>query len=255
MSLGIVGVGGLSFAIVSGLCESPGFMEDVVLSPRNAEKAAELARKYGQVRVAASNQEVLDACDTILVTVLPKNVEEVLRELRFRPDHHAIHVAAAMRLERVMPLFAPATRVARGVPLPFAARRIGPTVLFGADERISGLFAHVGEVVNVATERELEILATITALMVPYYGLVKELVDWGAGKGLDAADGIRYTASMYEALSVLMRERCTPDMEAFLAENTTPGGMNEYSLGHIRERGGYAPWVESLETVGKKYGL
>ena len=38
----------------------------LVLSPRNAEKAAELAQSLRNARVAASNQDVVDACDVVV---------------------------------------------------------------------------------------------------------------------------------------------------------------------------------------------
>ena len=61
---GFVGVGTMSSAIVRGLCTLPFPPPSIVLSPRGAEKAAALAAEFGpqMVRVASSNQEVVDSC-------------------------------------------------------------------------------------------------------------------------------------------------------------------------------------------------
>src|SRR5262245_27633435 len=75
MTLGFVGTGTIAAPIVDGLCsvrpETP-----IVVSPRNAATAAALAARHGNVRVAKSNQEVLDTSDMVVLAVRPQVAEE-----------------------------------------------------------------------------------------------------------------------------------------------------------------------------------
>ena len=62
-----------------------------------------------------------------------------------------------------------------------------------------------------------------------------------------------YSSIMNETLSSFMRTDCGEDVESFLVENSTPGGVNELGLKLLRERGFYGEWREVLEKVYERY--
>ena len=86
LAYGVIGVGSIAAAMVVGWCDGVVDAPEVVLSPRNAERSAELAARFDSVRVATDNQAVVDAADVVVVCLLPGNAVEVLSGLRFRPD-------------------------------------------------------------------------------------------------------------------------------------------------------------------------
>ena len=57
---GVLGVGALASAIVTGLCDGVEDPPDVLLSPRNSATASGLAARFPTVTVAADNQGVVD---------------------------------------------------------------------------------------------------------------------------------------------------------------------------------------------------
>ena len=68
--LGIVGVGAIAEAIVTGLCEGEDTEVTIHLSPRSAGRASRLAARYPSVHVAESSQAAVErpsscscACD------------------------------------------------------------------------------------------------------------------------------------------------------------------------------------------------
>ncbi len=128
-------------------------------------------------------------------------------------------------------------------------------MLYGDDVKSKALLGLLGSVLKVSTEKDLEILAAITGMMVSYYASVGETVKWGMSKGIDFQSVLQYTTFMNEALSTLMRNDCTENIETFLLENTTPCGMNELGLKIMRDSNAYKPWVEALEQIGKHYKL
>lgn len=256
VKVGFIGTGGIATALAKGFCSSPEFKGKVFVFDINAERTTALKEQYpDKIVVALSNQELVDNVDVVFPTLLPSVLAKVAPSINFRKENHIIHIAAGTKIAKAASWFSPAESVVRAVPLPFAARRIGPAVLFGEDRLSYELLSLLGAVVKVKTEKDLEVLASVTGIMVPYYGLVGEIVRWCMTKGLDFRSALDYTTYMNEALSTLMRQDCTENIEAFMLENTTPNGMNELGWNEMKATNGYKPWRDSLEKIGKYYDL
>src|SRR3546814_4767767 len=82
--LGLIGTGTIAAAIVEGLALSGN--EPILLSPRNADISAALARRISHVGVASVNQAVIDASDLVILAVRPQNADAGLGPLRFCPE-------------------------------------------------------------------------------------------------------------------------------------------------------------------------
>ena len=109
--------------MVVGWCDGVADAPAVVLSPRSAERSADLAARFDTVRVAADNQAVVDEADVVVVCLLPGNAAEVLAGLRFRPDQAVVSAVAGVDVARLREVVAPASEVARSIPLPAVATR------------------------------------------------------------------------------------------------------------------------------------
>ena len=175
MTLGFLGTGTITSAMVTGLERSG---DAIVLSPRNAAIAADLAHRFSRVSVAGSNQEVLDRSDTVVVAVRPQIVQEVLSALRFRPDHAVISLVSGLPVRRISALIAPASRIARAVPLPAAAKRRSPTAIYPDDPETVALFGLLGAAFAVETEDRFDALCTATATMATYFAFAGASSSW-----------------------------------------------------------------------------
>ena len=82
MRLGFVGTGTITTALVTGLCTAARPPERILVSPRNAEKAAALAEAFPRVAVAKDNQAVIDGSDWVFRAVLPRIAREGLESGR-----------------------------------------------------------------------------------------------------------------------------------------------------------------------------
>ncbi|MGH7211159.1 MAG: NAD(P)-binding domain-containing protein [Acetobacteraceae bacterium] len=147
--LGFIGCGTITAAIVTGLNAS-GYDGPIAVSPRNAQVSADLARRFANVTVAATNQAALDACDVAILAVRPQILAAVLPELRFRPDHQVIRLVAATSLAYLRAGPAPAAAVTRAVPLPMVARRQGPTAIYPASPVAKALFDALGSAIELS---------------------------------------------------------------------------------------------------------
>ena len=99
MTYGIVGVGAIAAAIVTGLCEQVRDAPAIVLSPRNASRAADLASRFPTVRVARSNQEVIDGSSVLLLCIRPQDARSVLSGLKFSSQQPIVSMLAGISIE------------------------------------------------------------------------------------------------------------------------------------------------------------
>jgi pyrroline-5-carboxylate reductase len=249
MTIGFIGTGNIASALVRGLCTADRPPPGILVSPRNAEKASRLAAEFARVQVAESNQAVVDGSDCVVLAVLPKAAEEVLRALTFRSEQRIVSLVALTPVARVRDLVHPAKIVVRAVPLPSAARRLGPIALYPTDAEVIRVLEGVGTPVPAANERDLHVLWALTALIAPYFALLEEICGWAVAAGVESSTARTYLASMFHALSVLAMEDGGVGFGELRVEATTPGGLNEQALREIRDLGGHRSFLNALDSI------
>src|SRR5215216_4341250 len=109
---GVLGVGALASAIVTGLCDGVANPPTIVLSPRNAPASAALAARHPSVSVATDNQAVINAADLVFVT-LRRAHADLLGDLTWRPEQVVVSAVGGLPLAQLTELVAPASQVAR----------------------------------------------------------------------------------------------------------------------------------------------
>lgn len=256
-NVGFIGCGTLGGSIAEGLAGTPEYRGKIIISePFNKARAEKLALKYhDKVELVNSHEKLLEKADIIFPTVLPAVLPEVVRGLKFCSHHKIIHVAAGVSLAQAAGYYTGAGKVLRAVPLPFAARRMGPQVLYGDDAECETLFTYFGTLIKVPAEKDLEVLAVHTALMVPYYAIVSEVVEWSKKKGMALENARDYICAMNAALSALLVDDGITDIPAYMKSIATAGGTNEEAQRILTEKDAYSPWQTAMESVGTRYGL
>jgi pyrroline-5-carboxylate reductase len=249
MRLGFIGTGTIASAIVRGL--GAGFAEQstVTLSPRNADVAAGLARQFAHVSVAADNQAVLDASDVVILAIRPQIARSVLQELSFREDHHVISLIATAKLETLIELVAPASTVAKAVPLPAVAFGQGPTAIFPPDPVAADLFDRIGTASEVDRPEIFDALTAATATMASYFGFAGSIASWLANQGVPASEARRYVGAIFGGLAATANDAAGTSFPVLATEHATPGGINEQLLKHLVDRHVFADMHEGLDEI------
>jgi len=250
MKLGFLGTGAITSAMVTGLNLSGG--RPIVLSPRNAAMAAGLARQFPQVTVGASNQQVVDECATVVIAVRPQIAEGVLAELRFRPDHDVISLVSGYSVHRLSGLVAPATRIARAVPLPSAVRRRSPTAIYPGNAEAVALFALLGTAFAADTEHDFDAFCVATATMATYFAFADGAASWLARNGIPPAQARDYIARLYAGLSNTSIEEPARSFQELADDHATRGGINEQVLTQLTEHGTFERFSECLDGVMRR---
>jgi len=235
MEYGVLGVGAIGAAIVTGLCENVDEPLEVLLSPRNARIAAGLAQRFATVDVAADNQAVVDGAPVVVVCVRPQVAQAVLSELRFPADRVVISAMAGVPVNTLQRLVAPATDVARAIPLPSVARRDGITPVHPPNAAATALFDRLGETVELADVRAFDAFSASTATIAAHFAYLNAIAAWLESQEIPAPAARRYVASMFAGLAEATRsgER----FEQLAREHATSGGINDQFLNAL-ERGG-----------------
>jgi pyrroline-5-carboxylate reductase len=245
---GILGVGAIATAIVRGLCEGVAAPPPVVLSPRNAERAAGLAASLPSVRVATGNQAVVDASDVVVVCLLPTVAADVLAGLDFRADQAVVSAVAGLPVARLAELVTPASDVARSIPLPAVAKRESVTPVHPARRAVTGLFDRLGGSLVVDDETAYESVAAASATVAAHFRYLGTIADWLAVRGVPGAEARRYVAHTFAALSDELGS-ADADFVALAGAHTTPGGLNEQFARHLEQAGVYAEVRAGLDAV------
>jgi pyrroline-5-carboxylate reductase len=244
--VGIIGVGHLAGYLVEGLRRARPDLE-IVLSPRNAVRAAELASQFG-ARVARSNQEVAESTEVILLTTRPAEAVAAMGELALRPGQLIISAAATVRLRELQPAAAPGT-VVRALPLSCAAINASPTLLYPDNQRVRAVLELVGTVHILESEDAFVRASAITALYGWAFALLEETVRWTEEGGMPrevARSLVLETMRGAASLALAQPEQELADLLAALA---TPGGITRQGLAIVRGSGGLRAWTEALDAV------
>ena len=245
---GILGVGSIAAAIVTGLCDGVADPPDVVLSPRNADRAADLEARLPSVRVATDNQEVVDQSEVVIVCLLPVHASHVLSGLTFRADQAVVSAIAGLHLARLAELVAPVTDVARSIPLPAVATRGSVTPVHPATAVAAGVFDRLGGTMEIADEIAYESVAAASATVAAHFRYLATIADWLSGHGIPRLDAQRYVAATFGALSTELGSP-GPDFAALTQTHMTPGGLNEQFARDIAAAGTYDAVRVGLDAV------
>jgi pyrroline-5-carboxylate reductase len=247
-SIGFIGTGRIAGAVIEGLLRGAGPAPAIVVSPRNASRAAALAATYPTVSVAAENQAVIDRSRTVFLCVRPQVALEVLRPLSFSPRQTVISLiplpAAAVR-----PHVAPAGVFVRALPLPTCAQGLGAVPYWPAGDAARELLSRLGRPLPLESEHELSVLWAATALIAPFYTLLDTAGGWAARNGVDPRTATDYVAEMFHALAAAAVEGPDDRFGLLAAEGATPRGLNEQALGMIRDAGAYDRVREALDAI------
>lgn len=245
MALGFVGAGHITAAMVEGLraAASP---EPIVLSPRNAAVAAELAARLPHVRVATSNQEVVDASEIVFLAVRPPVAPEVVGALRFRADQIVVSLIALRPEAEMQALVGPVAALVRAVPLPSSARRLGPIAYFPEVPRVRDLLARIGTPVLARNEAEFHRLWSLTGLIAPHYRVMDTLATWEAEGGVAREAAEAFIRALFHCLAAMAE---TGSLDSLAHQAQTPGGINEQALRVLEDADAFGPWRAALDAV------
>jgi len=245
-TVGFVGTGHFASYLVEGLCRAGGAPR-LVVSPRNAAKAAQLSERFG-VEVAGDNQAVVDAADVVILTTRPGVAVEVLSTLRFRPGQRLISMASTLSLARYANRVAPA-RALRAITTSAAALGHGPVLLFPDEPALHELLSRWGPVEPVPDEAAFKVASIYPVYYAVLFRLIAEGARFGTDNDLEPKLARRLaTATMAGAAAMAARDAEVP-LDTLIESLATRGGLSEHALRELDAESALAAWRRALAKI------
>lgn len=248
-AIGFIGVGTIAAATVHGLrARWPDLR--IHLSPRSAETSRALAASDPLISREDSNADVVAASRTVVLSMLPAQLDDVVRELRFRPDQIVVSCVAGAPLSHVEALVAPA-RACRLVPLPMIARHEGPILLHPALPETRRLFNGLGDLIEPGSEEVFRAFATGSAMMSSLLALQAAAAGWIVERGGSQEEAATYVASLFRAVAETAVRTRPAERSGLISGHETPGGMNERVRSTLEQDGWFGRLGRAFDHVLK----
>jgi pyrroline-5-carboxylate reductase len=245
---GILGVGEIGAAIVTGLCEGVEDAPRILLSPRNAGRAAALAGRYPSVSTAPDNQTVIDNCATIVLSVRPADGRALLGGLAFRSGQAVVSAMAGVPNDELAALVAPARDIARAIPLPPVSRRAGITPVHPGTAAARALFGRLGGASDTDDPGAFEAMSAATATIAAHLRYVSTISGWLSAHGVAREQAARYVRSIFASMAEDLGGS-PADLDQLARAHATPGGLNERLAAMLAEAGVFNAVIASLDAI------
>jgi pyrroline-5-carboxylate reductase len=243
---GVIGVGHLMRHLTPGLL-SGGSPPELLLSPRGAETAAFLARRYC-LEVAPDNRTIVERCDLVLVAVRPFQVADATRGLPWRRGQTVVSLCAGMAIPDILPHVAPA-RVVRAMPVTAAEFSESPTCVFPADPAVNALLARAGPVIALAKEADFEAASVMACYYTWTQKLINKMTGWLTVQGIDEATARRLVAAMTRAGATTVLERPSDSLDSLVEELCRPESYSLQGLNVLGEHKAFEAWLAAANAL------
>jgi len=252
MRLGFIGTGKIAFSVITGICTSKISFQKIFVSPRNRNIAQKLKKKFRKVNIAKTNQEIVDKCNWIFLAVTPKIGKKILPKLKFRSNQKVISFIATINLTQLKKTLGKKIKIVRAIPLPPISLKKGPVPICPPDKQVKSFFDKIGTTVEVKNEKLSKNFWATSAMMAPFYEILKVLSDWLVKRGIKRNEAQKYITSLFVALSVDSVNNSVKHLKHLVKDSQTPGGLNEQAVKQLRKAGFYRSLAKSLNSILKR---
>ena len=251
----ILGAGMMGETILAGLLRAGRPAEQLVISERRPDRAAELAVRHGVT--VFDNVKAAGFANTLLIVVKPQDVEGLLGEIAasIRPGTLVISLAAGVTtafLERHLPAGTSVVRVMpntpalvdQGMSALSPGSHCAPEQLARAQELLAG----TGVVIQVP-ERYQDAITAISGSGPAYVFYVAEaMIEAGVLLGLPRATSTELVVQTLYGAATMLKE--TGTHPSILREQvTSPGGTTIAALRLLDDRGVRAAFLSAMEAA------
>lgn len=252
-TLGVIGTGHFATYLITALRRG-GFGGRVLLSPRNAERAQALAATQA-CTIAASNAAVVEAADTVLLSVRPQHAAAAAEGLTWTGRHTVLSGMAGIRLADLERMLPGAGRIHCLMPLSYIEVVAGPIPVYPPPPAdLASLLGHAGQIVPIATEKSYEasLLAACAATWVYdlAHAMAESLVQHGLPPEAARALTLGHIAGSAGYALAHPRESLL-DISASIA---TEGTYTKLGLDQMKRNRFDTPWREAIAAIAARLG-
>jgi pyrroline-5-carboxylate reductase len=254
-NIAILGAGVMGETLLSGLLRAGRRAEDIVITERRSDRAAELRERYGVE--ALDNPAAAKAADTLVLVVKPQDMAALLNELadHVTSDQLVVSLAAGITTKFIE------SRLAEGIPVV----RVMPNTPALVDEGMAAispgshcdeshlseaeaLLRATGRVVRVPEKQQDAVTAVSGTGPAYVFYVVEAMIEGGVHLGLPRAVATELVVQTLVGSAKLLRE--TGQHPVVLREQvTSPAGTTAAAVRELEENKVRAAFLIALEAA------
>ena len=252
MHIGFIGTGKIASSVVTGICKSKIKFKKIIVSPRNKKIANSLKRKFSKVYIAKNNQQIIDKCNWIFLSITPNIGNKIIKELKFRSNQMIVSFISTITLSELKKAIKVKAKIVRAVPLPPISLGKGPVPIYPPNSKVKFFFDKIGSTIEIKNEKLSKNFWAISGMMASYYNMLRVMSDWLVKKGIKRHDSQKYITSLFLALSEDAVVNSKKDLKFLVKESQTPKGLNEQGLKKMTKKNVYKSLVNTLNSIHKR---
>ena len=252
MNLGFIGTGKITSSVIKGICKSKISFKEILVSPRNKSIAQKLSKKFKKVNIAKNNQEIINWCSWIFLSVTPKVGQKIIKDLRFRSTQTVISFISTITLSQLKKAIKVKAKIIRAIPLPPISIKRGPVPICPPNKKVKDFFNKIGTTVEIKNEKSSINFWSTSGMMAPFYELLRVMTDWLVKRGVKRNDAQKYITSLFLALSEDAVVHSKNDLKYLVKESQTPKGLNEQGVKELTKAGFYKSLEKTLNSIHKR---
>ena len=252
MKLGFIGTGKITSAVVTGICSSNISYKKIIISYRNKSIAQSLKKRFKKITINKDNQEIVNTCDWIFLSVIPTVGEKIIKDLKFRPNQTIISFISTITLAQLKKAIKVKAKIIRAIPLPPISLKKGPVPICPPNKSVKDFFNKIGTTVEIKNEKSSINFWTTSGMMAPFYELLRVMTDWLVKRGVRRDNAQRYITSLFLALSEDAVVNSKKDLKYLVKESQTPKGLNEQGVKELSKAGFYKSLEKTLNSIHKR---
>ena len=252
MNLGFIGTGKIARSVITGICNSEISYNKILISPRNRKVANSIKKKFKKIIIAKNNQEIVDNCNWVLLSITPTVGRKIIKELKFKSNQTVISFISTITLTQLKKAIKVKAKIIRAIPLPPISLKKGPVPICPPNKKVKDFFNKIGTTVEIKNEKSSINFWSTSGMMAPFYELLRVMTDWLVERGVKRNNAQKYITSLFLALSEDAAVNSKKNLKYLVKESQTPKGLNEQGVKELTKAGFYKSLEKTLNSIHKR---
>ena len=252
MKLGFIGTGRITSAAVTGICSSNISYKNIIISHRNRSISNNLKNRFKKITISKNNQEIINSCDWIFLSVTPTVGNKIIKDLKFKSSQTIISFISTITLAQLKKAIKVKAKIIRAIPLPPISIKKGPVPICPPNKKVKAFFDKLGTTVEIKNEKSSINFWSTSGMMAPFYQLLSSMTNWLVRRGVKRANAQKYITSLFLALSEDAVANSKKDLKYLVKESQTPKGLNEQGVKELTKAGFYKSLEKTLNSIHKR---
>ena len=252
MKLGFIGTGKIASSVITGICSSKISFTKILISSRNKSISKALEKKFKKVIIAKDNQEIVNNCSWVFLSITPIVGEKIVKRLKFKSNQTIISFISTITLAQLKKAIKVKAKIIRAIPLPPIALKKGPIPICPPNKKVKEFFDKIGTTIEIKNEKSSINFWSTSGMMAPFYELLRVMSNWLVKRGIKRVDAQKYITSLFLALSEDAFLNSKKDLKYLVKDSQTLKGLNEQGVRELTKSGFYKKLENALNSIHRR---